>query len=68
MGLTTGSTFLYSDLNFMNLGFVLETTSGKTLDQLVSERLTKPLGMTDTFYNVGNLPAHQGEHSLMRLS
>ncbi|ORY31998.1 putative beta-lactamase [Naematelia encephala] len=53
-----GSTFLYSDLNLMNLGFVLESTTGKTLDQLVKERVTGPLGMSDTFYNSGNLPSH----------
>lgn len=54
-----GTTYLYSDLNFMNLGFVLESTSAKTLDQLVKERITGPLGMRDTFYNTNNLPSDQ---------
>ena len=50
-----GTTYLYSDLNFMNLGFVLETITGKTLDSLLEERLTGPLCMKDTFYNRGNV-------------
>ncbi|KAK1923922.1 putative beta-lactamase [Papiliotrema laurentii] len=54
-----GSTFLYSDLNFLNLGFVLETVTGKSLDQLLHDQLTSKLGMSDTFYNVGNKPAEQ---------
>lgn len=58
---TPGEAYLYSDLNFMNLGFVLETITGKTLDTLVREHLTEPLCMKDTFYNVDNVPSSELE-------
>lgn len=46
-----GSTYLYSDLNLIDLGVVAERVTGKKLDQLVADGITKPLGMTDTGYN-----------------
>ena len=49
-----GSTYLYSDLNFMTMFLVLEKITGKKLDELISA-YTKPLGMTSTFFNRGNL-------------
>ena len=49
-----GSTYLYSDLNFMNLMIVLETITGKRLDDLIGE-FTSKLGMRDTFFNRGNV-------------
>ncbi|PLB34766.1 serine hydrolase domain-containing protein [Aspergillus candidus] len=51
---TPGSTFLYSDLNFMTVGILLETVTSKGLDELVNE-YTAPLGMRDTFFNRGNV-------------
>jgi CubicO group peptidase (beta-lactamase class C family) len=46
-----GSTYLYSDMNMMTLQLVLEKITGKTLDVLVRNGITKPLGMRDTMYN-----------------
>ncbi|WP_033292937.1 serine hydrolase domain-containing protein [Amycolatopsis jejuensis] len=46
-----GSTYLYSDLNLLTLGLLIEKLSGKPLDQVVHDRITAPLGMTDTGYN-----------------
>ena len=46
-----GSTYLYSDLNMITLGVMVERLRGKPLDQVVAERITGPLGMTDTGYN-----------------
>ena len=46
-----GSTYLYSDLNMITLGVVVEKLRGKPLDQVVAERITGPLGMGDTGYN-----------------
>ncbi len=46
-----GTTYLYSDINLLTLGFIVEKLSGKPLDQVVRERITAPLGMTDTGYN-----------------
>ncbi|ERT02520.1 hypothetical protein HMPREF1624_00819 [Sporothrix schenckii ATCC 58251] len=48
-----GSTFLYSDLNFMNLMVVLETVTGRPLDALIGD-YTRELGMASTFFNRGN--------------
>lgn len=46
-----GSTYLYSDLNLITLGVIVEKLRGAPLDQVVSERITQPLGMVDTGYN-----------------
>jgi len=41
-------TYLYSDLNLLLLQFVLERVSARTLDVLVHDGITRPLGMTST--------------------
>ena len=46
-----GTTYVYSDLNLITLGVLLERQTGKALDQLVRERITVPLQMEDTGYN-----------------
>jgi CubicO group peptidase (beta-lactamase class C family) len=46
-----GTTYLYSDLNLISLGEVAARVSGKTLDKLVADGITKPLQMRDTGYN-----------------
>jgi CubicO group peptidase (beta-lactamase class C family) len=43
-----GTTFEYSNLGFAILGRVVRAVTGATLQQLVSERLLGPLGMSDT--------------------
>jgi CubicO group peptidase (beta-lactamase class C family) len=45
------TTYLYSDMNLMTLGRVIETVTGQTLDQVVARRITGPLGLTDTMFN-----------------
>ena len=46
-----GTKYLYSDLNLISLGEVAARVSGKTLDKLVADGITKPLQMRDTGYN-----------------
>ncbi|MBK1785096.1 serine hydrolase domain-containing protein [Prauserella cavernicola] len=46
-----GSTYTYSDLNLITLGVLVERLTGSTLDQVVTERITAPLGMSDTGFN-----------------
>ncbi|MCW7943749.1 esterase [Streptomyces hygroscopicus] len=41
-------TYCYSDLNLLLLQYVLERITGRTLDVLVREGITRPLGMTAT--------------------
>ncbi|MTD55937.1 serine hydrolase domain-containing protein [Amycolatopsis pithecellobii] len=45
-----GSTYLYSDINLMTLGFLVEQLTGSPLDDVVRDRITEPLGMRDTGY------------------
>jgi uncharacterized protein YbbC (DUF1343 family) len=68
-----GSRFLYSDVNFETLGFVVEKVSGLALNEYASRNIFEPLGMRDTRF----LPPQQwlsriapteydGEHHMMR--
>ncbi|MGW4463952.1 serine hydrolase [Micromonospora sp. NPDC004704] len=43
--------FLYSDMNMMTLGQVIATVTGQTLDRVIAEQITVPLGMTETMFN-----------------
>ena len=43
-----GSKFLYSDVNFLTLGALVEHVSGTTLDQYCDKNIFKPLKMTHT--------------------
>ncbi|WP_406369450.1 serine hydrolase [Streptomyces sp. NBC_00647] len=46
-----GTTYLYSDLNLISLQLVLERITGRTLDILLRDEITGPLGMDRTRYN-----------------
>ncbi|MBB2988429.1 serine hydrolase domain-containing protein [Terracoccus luteus] len=46
-----GTTYLYSDLNLITLGVMVERLRGAPLDVVVHDRITAPLGMDDTGYN-----------------
>jgi CubicO group peptidase (beta-lactamase class C family) len=43
--------YLYSDMNMMTMGKVIEAVTGQTLDQVIAQRITRPLAMTDTMFN-----------------
>jgi uncharacterized protein YbbC (DUF1343 family)/CubicO group peptidase (beta-lactamase class C family) len=43
-----GTRFLYSDINFETLGFIVEKVTGKTLAEYASENVFAPLGMNET--------------------
>jgi uncharacterized protein YbbC (DUF1343 family)/CubicO group peptidase (beta-lactamase class C family) len=40
--------FLYSDVNFETLGFIVEKVTGKTLNEYANAKIFAPLGMSDT--------------------
>jgi CubicO group peptidase (beta-lactamase class C family) len=42
---------VYSDLNFILLGFVIERVTGKTLSQLTQAEIVEPLGLKRTMFN-----------------
>ncbi|MFN8668619.1 MAG: serine hydrolase [Gemmatimonadaceae bacterium] len=46
-----GACYEYSDLGADMLGWVAESVAGLRLDKFLAERVFKPLGMNDTFYN-----------------
>jgi CubicO group peptidase (beta-lactamase class C family) len=48
---SAGSTYVYSDMNMMALQLVLRKITGQTLDVLVRNGITAPLGMRDTMYD-----------------
>ncbi len=43
--------FLYSDMNMMTLGKVIETVTGQTLDRVIARSITEPLHMSETMFN-----------------
>ncbi len=45
-----GTKFVYSDINYITLGAIVEKVSGETLDDYAQEHIFKPLGMTHTQY------------------
>ena len=46
-----GSKYVYSDVNFIVLGKLVERVGGKPLDRFAHDEVFAPLGMTDTAYN-----------------
>jgi CubicO group peptidase (beta-lactamase class C family) len=46
-----GTRYVYSDLGLITLGLVVEKVTGESLDTVISERITNPLGMHDTMFN-----------------
>jgi CubicO group peptidase (beta-lactamase class C family) len=46
-----GTAYVYSDLNLITMQFILEKVTGKSLDVLVRDGITGPLGLKDTGYN-----------------
>lgn len=49
-----GETYLYSDLNLITMGVLVEKLRGEPLDAVVRNHITAPLGMVDTGYNPKN--------------
>jgi uncharacterized protein YbbC (DUF1343 family)/CubicO group peptidase (beta-lactamase class C family) len=47
----TGTKFVYSDINFITLGALVEKLSGQPEDEYVQQHIFKPLGMTSTHYH-----------------
>jgi CubicO group peptidase (beta-lactamase class C family) len=57
---TPGDSTIYSDWDFVLMGFIIEHITGMALDQFVSSRVWQPLNMHDTGFNPlasGAMPA-----------
>ncbi|GAB3797954.1 serine hydrolase domain-containing protein [Virgibacillus kimchii] len=46
-----GEQYLYSDVDFMTLGVLIERISNMRQDEFTEQFITQPLNMTDTMYN-----------------
>ncbi len=46
----TGTKMVYSDINFLMMGEIVEKISGMSLDKYVAENFYRPLGMTRTMF------------------
>ena len=47
----TGTKMVYSDLNFILMGKIIEKVTGLTLDKFCEKNIFKPLGMKNTMFN-----------------
>jgi len=45
-----GEVFRYSCLGYITLGYIIQSVSGKPLDEFAAEHIFRPLGMRHTFY------------------
>lgn len=54
---TPGSSFKYSNTNYMLLGEIIARQSGVTYEQFVEDNILKPLGMTNTTMNMNDADA-----------
>lgn len=61
-----GTQYTYSDPNMMTLGLLLEKITGQPLNHVVSERITGPLGMSDTGYRPTDGRTAPGEPEVPR--
>jgi CubicO group peptidase (beta-lactamase class C family) len=48
-------TFLYNNLMFAAVGYLIELQSGKTWEQFVKEKIFEPLQMNSTSYSIGDM-------------
>jgi CubicO group peptidase (beta-lactamase class C family) len=51
-------TFLYNNLMFSAVGYIIELKSGKTWEQFVRERIFAPLDMNATTYTIPDMTQH----------
>lgn len=56
---TPGTKFKYTNSNYILLGVILEKVTGKKIQNVITDDVIKPLGLTNTSYPTGtnNLPA-----------
>lgn len=57
--------YLYSDVNYILLGFYLEALFGKSLEELITARICGPLNLTHTTYGpcLGAVPTVRGTYT-----
>jgi len=65
---TPGTTYSYSNTNYILLGKVIEKVTGKSVSELVRTEFLTPLGMTHTFLQTEEKMAGPLAHGYMRKS
>lgn len=69
--ITPGTRFVYSDINFITLGFIVEKLTGQSLDAYAAEHIYQPLGMKETRFlppaswDTRIAPTERDEHGTM---
>ena len=53
---TPGTAFEYSNYSWAALGRVIATVTGRRFQDVISERVIAPLGLSDTVWSAGDLP------------
>lgn len=54
-----GQSCFYSNSNYLAVGLVIEAVTGKTIAEVVKERITLPLGLESTFMETGQEPLNR---------
>ncbi|HET6855971.1 MAG TPA: serine hydrolase domain-containing protein [Streptomyces sp.] len=58
-----GSDWAYSNTNYVVAGMIIERIGGRQLADEITERITRPLGLTGTYLPRGSDPTIHGPHS-----
>ncbi|MDZ7897095.1 MAG: serine hydrolase [Arcicella sp.] len=56
---TAGTNYEYSNMGFAMLGYIIKKVSGQTYQNYISEKIFKPLGMTNTYWDYTKVPKNQ---------
>lgn len=56
---TPGEGYEYSNLGFSTLGLIIKSVTGKTYQQYITEKIFKPLGMNQTYWDYDDVPQKQ---------
>ncbi|GAA2614533.1 serine hydrolase domain-containing protein [Paractinoplanes durhamensis] len=60
-----GTAYAYSNTNYIALGLVAEKAGGRTLADLIQQRIAGPLHLTDTYLGTGRSTAHGYEPAVL---
>ncbi|WP_336518257.1 serine hydrolase domain-containing protein [Pollutibacter soli] len=56
-----GTKAMYSNSGYFILGLVIEKVTGKSYEQVLEEKITKKIGLTDTYLATGNIDVNKKE-------
>jgi CubicO group peptidase (beta-lactamase class C family) len=56
---TAGTNYEYSNMGFAMLGYIIKRVSGQTYQEYITEKIFKPLGMNNTYWDYTKVPKSQ---------